>query len=260
MIDIISEFIQIILKCLDKLIDIQTTFLTTLAIAVLLAIGCWLFCNYYSRLWNTRYRITFTHHVLCAIAAIFTFIGVMVYQSLEYIAPVTQTIVDTCQQNLKDDNSWSQNTFRKAYEEVKAMGKEDFSSFPHPDAGGSIIPSKYDETRNKIALVYSTEAVSHFKGHHPYLDKILWATSTPSEQAIYQDHKDFFMQEPKPDSYPLERAINLAARMISDELSEQIPRVVSLSRLTIVLLFLLMQAIPFSLIGWSAYRDLKVTV
>jgi hypothetical protein len=254
------EFLQIILECIAKLITFRKTLLATLAIATFLAIGCWLLCNYYSRLWNTRYRMTALHHFFCAIAAVVTFIGVLTYQSLEYISPITKLVVETWQVELEHDNTWSRQTFRTAYEEVKAQGKENFSNYPHPDEGGSVIPSSHDETRNKIALIYATAAVANFKDNHSYLSKILQANYEPSEQAIYQDHKAFFVQDSKQNNYPLDRAINLTAHLISDELLTQIPKVVTFVRITMVILFLVIQAIPFSLIGWAAYRDLKATV
>jgi len=39
-----------------------------------------------------------------------------------------------------------------------------------------------------------------------------------------------------------------------------VARVVPVARTIIVVLFILVQIIPFGLIGWAAWRDLKVTV
>ena len=50
----------------------------------------------------------------------------------------------------------------------------------------------------------------------------------------------------------------LAAENIKERLNEQTPRVVMLSRLVCAGLFLLIQLIPFGLVGWAAYRDIHV--
>ena len=47
-----------------------------LFVGVELAALCWWACSSYSRLWNLRYRVTLTHHVLCALAAILTLCSV----------------------------------------------------------------------------------------------------------------------------------------------------------------------------------------
>jgi hypothetical protein len=47
---------------------------------------------------------------------------------------------------------------------------------------------------------------------------------------------------------------------MKESLVEGTERVVFIMRTALVVLFILVQFIPFSLIGWAAWRDLKVTV
>jgi hypothetical protein len=54
-----------------------------------------------------------------------------------------------------------------------------------------------------------------------------------------------------------DHAVDLATRLIRGALVPQTDRAVYLSRTTAILLFLLFQAIPFSVIGYAAYKDLK---
>ena len=58
--------------------------------------------------------------------------------------------------------------------------------------------------------------------------------------------------------YPSSRAINLAASIVKDQLEKQTPRVVRVSRLVLTLLFFLVEAIPYSIVGMAAYKDLKM--
>ncbi len=254
------ELLQIIIECINKLIEFRSTLLITLAVAFVLAIGCWLACSYFTTLWNTRYQITKTHHILCAIAASITFSTVIIYQSLDYVRPIAEIIVQSWNIKLKINPTWTQKTFIKAYEAAETLGIEDFSNYPHPDKGGNTIPLSKDETQNKIATIYATEAIANFEKNHAYLSKILWAGSSPPKQAITKDVDDFFKTPPHKKTYPTQRAIELATRLISEELTRQIPQIVFLSRLLLIGFFFIIQLIPFSLIGWAAYRDLKETV
>ncbi len=254
------EFLPIILECIDQLITLRSTFLTTLAIAFFLAIGGWIGCSYYTTLWNTRYQITKIHHVICAIVASITFCTVIIFQSLNYVLPITNRAVSHWQSELKDDKDWFNQAFIKAYETIKSQGEEDFSKYPHPNKGGSIIPITQDKTRNTLALLYAKESIANFKNNHSYLSKILWADSSLPTEAISKDYQAFFKENPSKNSYPIIRAVTLAAQLISDKLSSQAPDVVFLSRIILVILFFMIQAIPLSLIGWAAYKDLKITV
>ena len=61
-------------------------------------------------------------------------------------------------------------------------------------------------------------------------------------------------------SYPPQKVVALSAEEIRGQLVQQTPRAVKFGRLIAVLLFFLIQAIPFGIIGYAAYKDIKVHV
>ncbi len=83
-------------------------------------------------------------------------------------------------------------------------------------------------------------------------------TEVPA-QAVNDDVTAYFKTH-RERSYPAPQAVTLAAGQLERGLAEQAPRVVPLSRVAVGALFLLAQAVPFGLIGWTAYRDLRVHV
>jgi hypothetical protein len=52
------------------------------AVAVLLAAGLWWGCSIYVHLWNTAFLLSPAHHVLCAIAALWTIFVVVAFVSI----------------------------------------------------------------------------------------------------------------------------------------------------------------------------------
>jgi hypothetical protein len=255
---VLSDFYYILFDCIVKFKqDKFATFLITLAVGILLGGVCWLLCNYYSRLWNVRFRVTLTHQLLCAVAAILTVIFTLTFVSLKYTKDIAYSIIASWQQQIKYDSRWNGQTFRKSYEKVKALGVEDFSRYPHPDKGGKLVPLNKSESRKTNATVYTTEAVLHFEQSHPYLALILRAQPGISIQVISADTDHYFATHPG-GIYSMGNAVDLAAKYIKSGLDAQVPRVVTVSRTLIVILFLLVQAIPLGLIGLAAYRDVKV--
>ncbi|NDF17093.1 MAG: hypothetical protein EB079_03880 [Verrucomicrobia bacterium] len=58
----------------------------------------------------------------------------------------------------------------------------------------------------------------------------------------------------------MERAdvVKVGAQKIREDLDRQIPKIVPYARAILVLAFLLVQAIPFGIIAYCSYRDIKV--
>jgi hypothetical protein len=59
-------------------------------------------------------------------------------------------------------------------------------------------------------------------------------------------------------TYPAERAVDLASAYLQISLAEQAHRIVLMGRVVVLLGFLLLQAIPFGIIGYAAYQDLNI--
>ena len=134
----IQDFISILLRCIAHL-PMKQLFLTML-IGIGLAGLCWVMCNNYTRLWNKNYHLTVTHHVLCGIAALFTFFFVLAFSGLSFLQEVSITCLDDWSAQITNDNAWAASTFQKAFYKIKENGLEDFSNVPAPGNPGSHIP------------------------------------------------------------------------------------------------------------------------
>jgi len=88
------------------------------------------------------------------------------------------------------------------------------------------------------------------------LNKILPAGSRISEEMIKKDMDEYF--DTQGDRYPLDRAVELASHQIRNELLQKTDRVVFLGRTMLIIFFLLAQLIPFGIIGYYAYQNLKI--
>ena len=58
--------------------------------------------------------------------------------------------------------------------------------------------------------------------------------------------------------YPAERAVDLASAYLQISLAEKAHRTVLIGRVVVFIAFLLLQAIPFGIIGYAAYQDLNI--
>jgi len=255
----LNEILDLLHSLFERLLQDINTFNTKLIFAALLSFGFWILCGFYSRLWNLRFKISPTHHLICAIAALCTFVFTVTFFALKYSEEVAVLAVKHWQNSINSDHHWQTEVFVKAYDSVKAFDAENFSGYPSPAEGGSTIPSKYDSTKKNIASIYASAAVDNFNNAHHYLSKFLWADSTQSAETINRELVDFFQKNPS-EKYDLSGAVNLAAAHIQQGLTQQIPRFVLTLRVFLIAFFMLIQAIPFGIIGYSAYKDLKITL
>jgi len=257
-INLLKDLFFLLINCVERLESLKFSILRNFVIlGVVLAILCWVACSYYSRLWNLKYQIKLTHHVLCGIAAVLTFIFTVVFAGLTYTKEAAYVLIDVWKYQVNTDSDWESKTFEKAYNEVKSLGTEDFTNYPSPAQGGDTIPATQQRSYETVGRIYAAEAVQHFKDKHPYLSRILWAESEIPAQVIRDDIERFFKSNPGT-SYSAKEAINLAAKYIKQGLDDQVPRVVPISRMVVTILFFLTQSIPFGLIGYAAYKDIKI--
>jgi len=123
-----------------------------------------------------------------------------------------------------------------------------------PEGNYKILVEHYrnqgdvDPTPFKVRVKINSD-IKEFSGNISYSDP---------PQSIY----DFQYKKPVNKSagkaYMASDAVRLVTNAIKTDLEEQASRVVVISRTILVILFLLIQLIPFGLIGLSAYRSLKV--
>jgi hypothetical protein len=232
-----------------------TGFRLAVFVGVVLALVCWYGCYAYTRLWNRRFHVKPIHHVLCALAALITLGFSVLYPALAYVREAGEASIASWEATVNRDGVWAATTFRTAYQAVRKLGIEDFKGVPEPGAVQSWIPTSHDESRQTAAGVYASSACNHFSRSRPFLSKLVWARPGIPTEVVFADVRRWHRTNP---NYPPERAIELAVEQIRAGLVAQVPRIVALSRILTIILFLLAQAVPFGLVGWAAYRDIQV--
>ena len=222
--------------------------------AIIFSIGWYLFCIYYTHLWNTKYRVTSTYHILSVIASLFTFIFILTLIGISNYKYVMEASINRWADSLKANSTWKVNTFREAYYKVKATGLEDFTNFQNPEG---TIPAGKPESQQLCASVFSNDACANFKEVHPLLAKIAWTNAGIPTEILQNNIKSFFSAHPG-SLYQAETAINLVSGIIKQQLIAQIPRFIIVVKIFIIFLFFIFELIPFGLIGMAAYNDLKI--
>ncbi|MDX1982857.1 MAG: hypothetical protein SFV51_21485 [Bryobacteraceae bacterium] len=251
----LADLFSLLLGCIPiYMAKAPGSFRLTVLAGVVLAGLCWYLSSVYTRMWNKKFRITATHHFLCGFASVCTLLFTILFASLYYTRDAALISIGAWQLQLNNDAIWAERTFSKAYEKVKDLGTEDFSNAPPPGSPNSFIPTNSDESRQTAAAMYSNEACKHFDQKRPFLSKVVWSSPGVPSEVVFEDVKHWHETNP---NYPPSRAIEIAANQIKQGLQPQAPRVIYLSRLAVAALFLLIQAIPFGLIGWAAYRDIR---
>jgi hypothetical protein len=233
-------------------------FMLMLVAAIALAGGCWWLCTHYTKLWNLRYHVTFTHHVLCGVAALLTLVFTVVFMSLAYAKDVAARKIGDWHEEVKSDREFHTVNYAMAYEAAKSGGLEQFDPVKHPPPGhpNSQIPLNHQETRLRITQLYANRSVEHFRQRHPLLSRLIWPAREIPMEILLKDMQDWFAKNPS-GLYMLNRGVDLAANQIEQALEPRTPVVVKYARTAATLLFLLVQAVPFGLIGYAAYHDVQ---
>lgn len=210
---------------------------------------------------NKYFSFHFTHHVFCFFAFVTTFLTVLLFGALKYAEPVVTVAVINWERQIKQDTTWHNATFRKAYEAVfelkDSSGRqlEDFTNYPHPALGlKSTIPTTKPASQKAAVTTFISEAIRNFEARSPLLSWILQAESGSAEEVILKDMEAVFA---KSTSYAASNVSNIASTKILEELKKQTPRVVVISRSVLVAAFFMVQSITFGLLIRSALNDIK---
>jgi hypothetical protein len=237
-------------------------FFLTVIVAILLGGLCWYAATQYTKLWNLRYTPTLVAHVLCGIAAVLTMLFTIAFASLDYAKDIALDHVNRWNRAINRDDKFLNDTYVGVYYAVKGQGVEHFDQRnPPPNDPHSTIPMNSQQTRVFVGKFYADAAVTHFRKTNPLLSRMIWPgnASVPVE-VIHQDMNNFFNTHHDPkDHYNLNHGVDIAADLFRKNLVTQTPEVVTKTRWRISLLFILVQLIPFGLIGYAAYEDLKYT-
>jgi hypothetical protein len=226
-------------------------------VGVLLGGLCWLGCSRYSRLWNLRFRVTFTHHVFCFVSAVLTLAFSITWKALDYSKQAAEVSIENWEEEINRDSVWRDATFQKAWLRVRALGIEDFQ---RPNvASGDTIPVNKDESKTAVASTYASESVAYFRQHRPFLSRVLKARAEVPSESMKADVKLHFAGNPGK-SYDPRRGIALVSKQVKSELELYLHRMIPVCKSATVALFLLVQLIPFGLVGLAAYHDIKSSV
>jgi len=232
-------------------------------VGTVLAAGSWWLAHAVALNFNRQFSFRPEHYVYCGLAATATFLFTLAFFALRYTADVAQTMVSVWEVQIQADQTWADSTFQRAFDSVRDLrdqaGKplEDFSRSPLPGSGlPTSIPTNHEASKNLAAEIYAEAAVSQFRKHYPFLSKVLWARSGIARDEIYADMRRVF--DSGSPNYDAKDAIRLAGSVIRQGLEKQVPRVVVLSRVALVVAFLIVQAITFALLIHAALADIKV--
>jgi hypothetical protein len=237
-------------------------FFITVAIALALGGLCWFLATQYTKLWNLRYNATFTLHILCAIAAGITVIFTIAFVSLDYAKEIARDRLNKWHQTIKSDSKFLNATFADAYYQVKnrRMERYDPRLHPAPPDPHARMPLTQQRTMVFVGQLYADASLANFRRTNPFLSSIIMPGNADVPAPIITADINSYFAAHRGEAHPnyyLDHGVDIAASLFQSNLEAQTSKVVTKARRWITLLFLLVQMIPFGLIGYAAYTDLK---
>ncbi len=250
----IIDILKIALSGLQKLSikDFYFAIIGALIFSTLIGLSC----HFFYKLWNKSYRTTLLHKALTVFSSILSFLFIICFVGFTFLEEVAMSNILIWRESLHTDKEYTDNSFAKAYQNVKELGIENFNNIPEPGQSGSHIPVSKSESQLEAGKTYYEEAVKNFKKSHRFLNAILSVKSENTPESIRKDMQRYFSGGNS--SYSPDNGIEIVANNLKVSLFEQAPKVVKISRIILVLSFILVQMIPFGLISYSAYKDLKI--
>jgi hypothetical protein len=259
---LISDFLSLLSQCLTVGLASQVrSFVFAFVLGAVLAVVSWTLCGFYAKLWNLRYNVGAAHSILRATTALLTFIFTIAYLSVGYMPQVAALEVDRWKDNLHVNEAFAAKSLETGYLEVRGLHPQEMAQVPAPikNEDGTLQKVTWPDDACEVdaARSFANQATDNFRSAHPFLAKIA-PPITPNEQ-VYEDSRRFWQEHPG-GVYPIQRSIDIAAAEISKSLEPKLQAAARRTRIILVVAFLVAQAIPFFLIGYGAYKDLKVSV
>ncbi|NDA26446.1 MAG: hypothetical protein EBZ05_06370 [Verrucomicrobia bacterium] len=256
----ITDFSLLVELLVDLVQQLQQAdprfFLFVVAGAFLLSAAMWWICSVFSNLWNKRYHLHLWHHLLCFFAAIITFFTTLIFFSLPYVKPLVEYSVGTWQARMESNASLWNETLDQCRKTCAKLG------IPQVNPTGVTVSysgsdGKKIEGIRHVSRIFANRILKDFWQNRPMLSLILWARGAEARAAMTESMVTYFDANPR--GY-MERAdvVKVGAQKIREDLDRQIPKIVPYARAILVLAFLLVQAIPFGIIAYCSYRDIKV--
>ncbi|WP_300156506.1 hypothetical protein [Solidesulfovibrio sp.] len=258
----ILDFLHLVFALIAQLWqDSRGMFLATCGAGLALGGLSWWFASWVAANFNRQFSLHWQHRLFCAITAATTLVCTLLFVTCRYTGPVAVLMVEQWKRAILQDDSWSNDTFRQAYDAVYALrdaaGKqlENFAKHPRPDTSASTtIPTVTRQAQQTAAQVHASGAVEHFRANHPFLSTILWPHPDAAKQAITKDMEQVFASGTN--TYHAQDAIQIASENILVELKAKASRIVVISRAVLVAVFLLVQAITIGLLIRAALADI----
>jgi hypothetical protein len=258
-----SQAMDYLVECMRHEAQSASGFFLTVAIALVLGGLCWFLATQYTKLWNLRYNATFTLHILCAIAAGMTVLFTIAFVSLDYAKEIARERLNKWHESILADTPFLNATYADAYYRVKRQGVERFDPILNPPPSNikkSTFPLGHPQTLLFVGKLYADASLAHFRKTNPFLSRIIMPGNTDvPAPVITADMNKYFAAHrgEKAPEYQLWHGVDIAAALFQKNLESQTSKVVTKARRWITMLFLLVQLIPFGLIGYSAYMDLQ---
>ena len=250
----VIDIIKIAFSGLQKL-SVKDFYLTIFA-AMLFSALIGFTCHFFYKLWNKSYQKTLAHKIMTVFSSVLSFLFIICFVGFTFLEEVAMSNILIWKESLHTDKEYTDNAFAKAYQNVKELGTENFSNVPEPGQSGSHIPVTKTESQLEAGKTYYQEAVNNFKKSHGFLNAILSVKSDNTPEAVQKDMQRYFSGGNS--SYNPDSGIEIVANNLKESLFKQAPKVVKLSRIILVILFVIVQMLPFGLISYSAYKDLKI--
>ena len=223
-----------------------------------IALVLWIACGRSARLWNRGYRLRFWHHLLCCVAALFTFLAVIGWSVTSYVDGITRTTERLCGDLLDEGDAWLQQTFAEAHASVQALETENLSVVPDSSAAGSYIPLTSPASVQAVADIYVQAALAYIGEQAPviapFAERGLEATTGELAAALQGRLGEAGMV------YTREQAKVFVAENVVGGVLAPVQGWVWGIRLKLAAVLLIVQGIAFGLVGLSAHRDIHVQV
>lgn len=223
-------------------------------ISVAFAILWWVVCVNYTKLWNKRFHVSPSFHILCFIAASISFLSALSFIGLKNLQSVSEQFVTEWSENILDDTEFQNTLFEDAYYAIEEEGEENMAGFPAPEDGGHTIPVSSIGSMVLVSSIYADGACNNFDECYPFLGFFLDADAGIPTDILAEDIEDWLQSNPV---YQTTRGMEVAVEYIENDLINQASQIVRTCRWWLVLLFLAVQMVPFVIIGILAYNDLN---
>ena len=250
----IRDLLDVIGECIKLFI----TSVSWLALAIALSAVCGflltLACWYSSRLWNKEYHFRFRHKVACGVAGVVGFALISLFCAFGFMDRVASGILKEWQQALPQ--LASDVLPQRIYEAVDRVYKQ---PPPKPNWKTYFPLNASAEAAGLVSETTVGVVLESLRNEHPFLASITFGSSSESlsgmQAPIIENIKKMWnLNEP----FKYNEVINIGYQAIIAALQDRLGRTVLIARVSLVVLFVLVQLATFGYVAISATRDISV--